>query len=576
MDTKVLIGQLVNQFTKLNRSQQLIIIGTITAVVGFIVFLILYNSKPDSKDGYKILFDKLSPTDAGLVVGQLEKDNIEYEIVNDTTIMVPQEHVYKERIAIAALGIPKDNRVGFELFNTQEFGATSFDQNVKYLRAIEGELSRTIEALRPIENATVHLALPKESVFVSKQVEPTASVAVTLKEDSRLTRKQVIGIKYLVSASIPKMKSENVTVIDADGVPLGDGDEFTESSEQAKAQMLYKKRLEHNYEEKIVKVLSPFIGGDDRVVAKVSMEFDFSQKSSVEELYDPENIVRSEQVLEEKREGFKPKELGGVPGAVSNIGPVEGLDSKETSEKYSKNKTSTNYEISKKTSNTKGEFATLKRLTAAVVVDGKYEPKVDAEGNPTSGFTYVALDATQLDAISRLVKQSIGIDPKRGDEVTVSNFSFESSQVKLTPKDGYEGFMGQVTRYMGPIAPLIKYLIVGLILFIFYKKVIVPFAERMLEIQESEEELDKPLLDLDEEEEEDLVSKVQAMRKKVEDQLGVNDNFNEEALKYDVLLEKLRTIVEDRPEEVSTLLTVLIEEETINLESFDLKGGAKS
>lgn len=572
MDFKALFGQLSTLFIKLNRNQQIIIVASIVAVLGFIMFLILYNTKASPKEGYKVLFDKLSASDAGLVIGQLEKDGISYEIVNDTTIMVPQEHVYKERIAIAALGLPKDNRVGFELFNTQEFGSTSFDQNVKYLRAIEGELSRTVEGLRPIETATVHLALPKETLFVSKQTQPTASVAVTFKEGHRLTRQQVTGIKHLVASAVPKMLPENVIIIDGDGVPLGEGDEFTESSEQAKAQMIYKKRLENTYEEKIIKVLAPFIGGEDRVVAKVAMEFDFSQKSMVEELYDPENVVRSEEILEEKREGFKPKELGGVPGAVSNIGPVEGIDSQETSEKYSKNKTATNYEISKKVSNIRGEFATLRRLTAAVVVDGKYEPKVDSEGNPTANFEYVALDDTQLAAISELVKQSIGVDPKRGDEITVSNFPFSISKARLESQGGYEGFMGQVTKYIGPFEPLVKYLVVAIILFLFYKRVIVPFAERMLEIQDQEEELDKPLLDLDEDEEEDLVSKVQQMRKKVEDQLGINENFNEEALKYDVLLEKLRTIVEERPEEVATLLQVLVQEEASALDGFDIRG----
>lgn len=576
MDFKALIAQLVNIYTKLNRNQKIVIVSTIVTVVGFIVFLILYSSKPEGKTGYKVLFDKLSSSDAALVVGQLEKDGIEYDLVNDSTITVPKDVVYKERISIAALGLPKDNRVGFELFDTQEFGSTSFDQNVKYLRALEGELSRTIEALRPIKSANVHLALPKESVFVSKQVAPTASVAISFEPSMRLTRKQVTGIKYLVSASVPKLKAENVTVIDANGEPLGEGDEFTESSEQAKAQMLYKKRMETAYEKKIVKVLAPFIGSEERVVAQVSMEFDFSQKSMTEEHFDPENVVRSEQVLEEKREGYKPKEIGGVPGAVSNIGPVEGLEGKQTSEKYSKNKTSTNYEISKKVSNIKGEFATLKRLTAAVVVDGKYEPKLDADGNPTDEMQYVALDQTQLDAISKLVKQSIGIDAKRGDEITVSNFSFKQSRDEFKRKEGYDGFMAKIQKYVGPLSPIVKYIVAGIILFIFYKKIIVPFADRMLEIEESGDDLNRPLLELDEEEDEDLVTKVQEMRKKVEDQLGVNENFNEDSLKHDVLLEKLKTIVEERPEEVATLLTVLIEEEQNAIENYDLRGGSKS
>jgi flagellar M-ring protein FliF len=572
MDFKALVPQLVHLFQRLNRSQRIVIGVTITAVIGFIVFLILYSGKAEDKDGYKVLFDRLSPADAALVVGQLQKDGIAYKLVDESTISVPKEVVYEERIKIASLGLPKDNRVGFELFDNQEFGATSFDQNVKYLRALEGELARTVEALRPISKATVHLALPKESVFVSKQVEPTASIAIVYSPNMRLTKQQVQGIKNLVASSVPKMTPANVTVVDADGVSLGEGDAFMESSERAKTQMLYQKRMEKAYEEKIVKVLAPFIGSEERVVAKVTMEFDFSQKDIVEEVFDPENVVRSEQILEEKREGFKPKEIGGVPGAVSNIGPVEGLNGKNTTEKYSKNKTATNYEISKKVSNIKGAFATLKRMTAAVVVDGKYTEIQDDAGEFTGEYAYSDLPQSQIDAISNLVKQSIGIDNARGDEVSVSNFAFNKTKSQMRPQAVYDTFIESVEHYAGPITPFLKYIFVAIVLFIFYKKVITPFAERMLEIEDEEDELNKPLLDLDEEEDEDLVVKVQAMRRKVEDQLGVNENFNEEALKHEVLLEKIKTIVEDRPEEVATLLQVLIEEEQNVVDNFDMKG----
>ncbi len=576
MDFKALVPQLVHLFERLNRTQKIVIGVTITSVVAFIVFLILYNAKPDEKSGYKVLFDRLSASDAALVVGQLEKDNVAYKLEDESTISVPSDVVYQERIKIAAMGLPKDSRVGFELFDSQEFGATSFDQNVKYLRALEGELSRTVEALRPISKATVHLALPKESVFVAKQIPPTASVAVTFSPNMRLTKQQVQGIKNLVASSVPKMTAENVTVVDADGIALGSNDDFMESTERAKTQLSYKKRMEKAHEDKIIEVLAPFIGSKDRVVAKVTMEFDFSQKDTVEEVFDPENVVRSEQILEEKREGFKPKEIGGIPGAVSNIGPVEGLNGQNTTEKYSKNKTATNYEISKKTSNIKGEFATLKRMTAAVVVDGKYVEKQDEDGNFLGEFSYEALGQDQLDAIANLVKQSIGIDASRGDEVSVSNFAFNKTQSMMKPQTTFQSLISKVEHYAGPLSPYIKYVFVAIVLFIFYKKVIVPFAERMLEIQQEEDDLGKPLLEVDDEEDEDLVTKVQAMRRKVEDQLGINENFNEDALKHEVLLEKIKTIIEDRPEEVATLLQVLIEEEQNVFEGYDLKGGKQS
>jgi flagellar M-ring protein FliF len=561
MDFKALFSQLVMVYSRLTNAQKVIIGGAIAGIVGFLVFLIVYTSTGSGRGGYQVLFDSLSPEDAAQVIEQLEKENIAYRIPRENVIEVPKEVVYKQRMTMASLGIPKESRVGFELFDNQEFGATSFDQNVKFLRALEGELARTIDSLAPVERSSVNLALPKETLFVSKEVSPSASVMVQLKAGSRLTNKQVAGIKNLVAAAVPKLTPENVTLINDDGETLGDGDEYSQMSELNAMQQKYKLREEHKREEKIVKVLSPFLGGNERVVAKVTMEFDFSQTSSTSETYDPENVVRSEQVLEEKREGTTPKEVGGVPGAVSNIGPVQGLQSQQSAETYTKNSSTTNYEISKTVSTTKGEFAKIKRLTAAVVVDGRYEPKVDADGNPTDEMGYVALDESQLDAIRSLVQQSIGFDEQRGDQVTVRNFQFDVTGATMAPKDPITKASLAIERYVMPFAPILKYVLVALILLIAYKKVIAPFAERMLEFSKEEEEMDRPSLTIEDDDEEDLVEKVQQMRKKVESQLGFGEDMNEEELKYEVLIEKVRTMVEDRPTEVAHLFQALVDEE---------------
>ena len=559
MDLKALVSQLVGLFDKLNKNQKIVVGLTVVGVVAFLLFLVVYTTKGASRSNYKVLFDSLSSTDAALVIQQLEKDNIPYRIPRDNIIEVPKEVVYKERIAIAALGLPKESSVGFELFDTQEFGATSFDQNVKFLRALEGELSRTVQSLSPVEKANVNLALPKESLFVSKQVSPTASVVVTMYDGRMLTPKQIRGIKNLVSAAVPKMKAENVALINDEGEELGSENDASALGELSSMQLKYKNKQERKAEDKIVNVLAPFIGGIDRVVAKVTIEYDFSQQSSTSEVYDPESVVRSEQTVEEKREGSSPKEIGGVPGAVSNIGPVEGLQSQQSGEKYEKSNVSTNYEVSKTVSNKQSEFARITRVTAAVVVDGKYKTKLDEEGNPTDELEYINREQTDLDAITSLVKQAIGVNTPRGDLVTVSNFQFET--LKVQPKE-ISGKVGEVyNTYITPFSEFFKLLLVGLILFVVYKKLIMPFAERMLEFSKEEDEMERPVLELDEEEEEDLVQRVQQMRKKVEDQLGVGENFNEDDLKHDVLLEKVRNMAEERPEELASLLQALIDEE---------------
>ncbi|WP_300361319.1 flagellar basal-body MS-ring/collar protein FliF [Hydrogenimonas sp.] len=551
MNFKELTAQLTRLYEKLNRGQKIVIAGTLFAVIGFIVFLVLYTSAGRS-GSYAVLFDHLSSKDAGLIIQELEKEGIPYKIPEDGTIEVPKDRVYKVRIAVASKGLPKESHVGFELFDKQEFGSTDFDQKVKFLRAIEGELSRTIQSLQPIERAVVHLALPKESVFVSKTTPPSASVVVKTVDGMRLSRKQIAGIKNLVAAAVANLSPENVKIVNEYGEPLSDSGE--EEGELVKQQIAYKNRFEKAYEEKIVNILAPFIGGKDRVVAKVTVDFDFAQRSSVEERYDPENVVRSEQSMEEKKEGAPPEQVGGVPGAVSNIGPVQGIETNRAKQTYQKSTTTTNYEISKRVSNVKGPFASMERITAAVVVDGKYIPSDDGT------MKYTPRSEEELQRISDLVKQAIGYSAKRGDQVTVSNFKFETTAQGMAPNP-YKSAVSTFYAYVEPIVPILKYLVLFVILFIFYKKVIVPFSEKMLEVPVEEAAEGEQVLHLDEEEHESLAEKFTEMRKKVEEQLGLSEEFSEEELKYDILLEKVKEMAEERTDEFAALINALIRDE---------------
>ncbi len=565
MDFKVLFSQLASVFNKLTKAQRIIIGSAVAGIVAFLVFLIVFTSKSEPKDkNYETLFEKLSSEDASKVLQQLDKEKIPYMVGENNTIKVPKEIVYKERISIASMGIPSNKGVGFELFDTQEFGATSFDQNVKYLRALEGELSRTISGLDPVEGASVSLAIPKETLFVSKQTDPTASVVIKLKEGRTLTSQQIRGIKNLVASAVPKLTIENVAMVDGNGDILGDNDESAQLGELSAVEQKYKAKEEKKSEQKIVEVLAPFLGGDNHVVAKVTIEYDFSQKSSTSETFDPENVVRSEQTSEEKREGSTPvSDAGGVPGTVSNIGPVQGLDANKTSsEKYQKTTGTTNYEISKTVSTAKDQFARIKRITAAVVVDGKYQHKMDKDGLATDEMKYVALDQGQLDAINQLVSQAIGVNQERGDQVSIKNFEFKSSSDALNV-DGATKVSGFMEKYITPFADILKYIFVALTLFVLYRKVIAPFAQKMLEVSKEEEEIERPMLDLEDDADDNLVERVQEMRKRVEDQLGVGQNFDEDGLKYEVLLEKLRSMADDHPDDIAMIIQSLISEESM-------------
>ena len=553
MDFNALLHQISQIYQKLSLKQKIVAGSSIVLVVAFLVFLTLYKSKSDSFAGYSVLFENISPSDSALIVDQLNKDGIKYKLANEGTILVPTSDVYKERIAVATLGIPKESKIGFEIFDKQEFGATDAEQRVKFQRALEGELARTIESLSSIQKATVRIAIPKESVFTERQALPTASIVVELKPGVSLNAKQIFGIKNLVAASVTNLSTENVKIVNQDGVALGDEDgEF--DSDAIAQQIRYKREFENNYEQKIVNVLAPIVGGADKVVAKVNIDFDFDKKDTKSEVYDPNNVVRSESNIEEKRQGSAPNEVGGVPGAVSNIGPVQGLDDNTLKEQYNKSSQQTNYEISKKVTNVKGQFASINRVSAAVVIDGIYKSKKDSDGKPTGEIEFTPLTKEQRESITNLIKQSIGYNQNRGDEVSLDNFEFKTHK-DVSAGEKMDSFMNS---YVVPFLPIFKYLFAALLLYIFYKKVIVPFMQKMLEeTKEEEEQVQNEFEDI-ETDAEDTLEKFKAARKKVEEQLGLGGEFNEDELKYDVLLEKMRTVISERSEEIAALLQDMV------------------
>ncbi len=559
MDLKILLQRIVDFFIKLNKKQKIALIAAGVLITALLVFLLLYpfKEKDYAQGGYGVLFERLDSSDNALILQHLQQNQIPYKILKDDTILIPKDKVYEERITLASQGIPKTSKVGFEIFDTKDFGATDFDQNIKLIRAIEGELSRTIESLNPILKANVHIAIPKDSVFVAKEVPPSASVMLKLKPDMKLSPTQILGIKNLIAAAVPKLTIENVKIVNENGESIGEGDILENSKELALEQLRYKQNFENILENKIVNILAPIVGGKNKVVARVNAEFDFSQKKSTKETFDPNNVVRSEQNLEEKKEGAPKKQIGGVPGVVSNIGPVQGLKDNKEQEKYEKSQNTTNYEVGKTISEIKGEFGTLVRLNAAVVVDGKYKIALKDGAN---ALEYEPLSDESLKKINALVKQAIGYNQNRGDDVAVSNFEFNPMAPMIDNATLSEKIMHKTQKILGSFTPLIKYILVFIVLFIFYKKVIVPFSERMLEVVPDEDKEVKSMFE-EMDEEEDELNKLGDLRKKVEDQLGLNASFSEEEVRYEIILEKIRGTLKERPDEIATLFKLLIKDE---------------
>ncbi|GHV05476.1 flagellar M-ring protein [Campylobacterota bacterium] len=551
MDLKALVSQLALLVKKLNRRQQIVVISTIITVVALLAFLIVYASPRDYDNGYRTLYRDMSPKDAGLVVQQLEAQQIKFQIPEEGRIDVPKEQINRIRLNLAAQGLPRSGRPGFELFDTQEFGATDFDQQVKLLRALEGELSATVESLESVRSAKVHIAIPKDTVFVSKDTPPTASVVVAMRDGMQMNRQQILGVKHLVSSAVPKLTIENVRIVSEDGIPLGEEDALTTAGETARMQLRYKRDHEQMYENLITQKLGQALGGEQSVIARVTIEFDFSQRNSMQEVFDPNNVPRSEQSMEEKREGSRPREIGGVPGAVSNIGPVQGLEDDRLREKYSKSENTINYEISKKTSEIRGEFGTINRITAAVMVDGRYRMNGDVK-------EYIPRTEAEMAAIENIVRQAIGFNPVRQDEVTVANFEFQAG---LTAIDNTPEWIRFLQTYLGPFYPVMKYLFAAVVLLVFYRKVIKPFADRMMEIPLVEEEEEQTRVEFEEDAMEEDNNRIKEIKDRIEAQLGLGDGADEEKLKYDVLLERLRGVCEEKPKDVSQLLTSLLTDE---------------
>ena len=562
-------------FLNLTKRQKIVVLSSIVAVIAFIVLLILLmrgsGSTQNEFAGYSVLFRNIDPSVSAQVITQLEADGVNYKLADEGTILVPTKDVYKERIAVASITNIQGNngKVGFELFDNKEFGATEDEQRVKFQRAIQGELSKTIESLEPIERAVVYIAFPKESVFTERQTPPTASVVVKLKANTSLDLGQIDGIKRIVAGSVANLKVENVKIVTQDGIAIGEDTIALKNEQEAAkiaAQVRYKHEFESRYENKIIDMIASFTGSKEKVTAKVTMEFDFSQTDSEREIFDPNSVIRSEQNIEEHKIGRDKPDIGGVPGAVSNIGPVQGIEDNKPAEQYDKTVSNTNYEISKQIIKTKPQFATIRRITAAVAVDGRYDYVRDENGDATGVVKYFPLDEAEMNSITNLVKQAVGYDPNRGDEVTVSNIEFRPNSIAV-PLTKFEAFM---ESYVNPVLPVAKYIFAFIVLFVLYKKVIMPFMEKMLkDLTPDDDSLLQDSMNVDDETE-DTLERFKAAKKRAEDELGISQDFNEEDLKYDVLLEKMKAIVSEKSEEVANLLQGMVKNDSAFASSKEL------
>ncbi len=409
-------------FGSLPLLRQLGLMALLAATIAIAVAVVLWSRTPN----YSILYGNLPATELVEVANALDAANIPYKVEHASgSITVPRNKIHETRIRLATQGLPRSKAVGYELLDKKmEFGTSRFLENARYQQALEGELARTISALDDVQQARVHLALPKESVFVRDRVRPEASVLLQLASGQDLDRAQVAGIVHLVASSIPKMKPEDVAVVDQQGHLLSEkADE--NSLGLSTSQLEYTHQLEALYVQRIKDILSPFVGSAG-IRAQVVADLDFTVTEQTQEQYVPEkNLVRSEDIREEKNSLGKPM---GVPGALTNqppqggtVGNVPATTGEENSGSSSKHVVR-NYELDRTITHSRRSPGQVRRLSVGVVVD--YRKRILEDGK----IEQVALTEQELQHITALVKEAVGFDASRNDSVNVINTSFQDIQ----------------------------------------------------------------------------------------------------------------------------------------------------
>ncbi len=409
----------------------LLVFGLLAA--GF-VYLINWSGRPD----YQSLFVNLSAEDAGLIVDRLKGQKIPYRITADgSCIQVPDEKVHELRMTLASEGLPQGAGIGFEVFDNAKLGMTEFMQNVNYQRALQGELSRTINQIDEIESSRIHLVMPEQTLFVEEERPASASVVLKLKPGRRLNQNQIQGIVHLVSSSISGLETENVTVVDNRGKLLAGRDDPSSAGALSSDQFMYQRRMETTLENRVKTMLEEVLG-PNKAIVRVSCDLDFMRHEQTEEMYLPQNqVVRSEQFFNETTSGEGSLPMG-VPGVSANIEPgsigtdvnrpaVGGNRGKAVFQKQDQTK---NYEIGKVVSRKVMPYANLQRVSAAVIVDGSYAPVASKKRKKESApWQYTARSAEEMQQFERIVKRAINFSAQRGDAVEIQNIPFETTKL---------------------------------------------------------------------------------------------------------------------------------------------------
>ncbi len=393
-------------------------VGVAAGLLGFFVYV---STRLDTAD-MTLLYADLEIDDSGQIVDKLESLGVPYELRGDgSQILVPGNQVLRLRMSMAQEGLPTGGAIGYEIFDrTTSFGTTNFVQQINYVRALEGELGRTIRSLDQIMAARVHLVMPQRELFSRNERQPSASIVLKMRGASTLTRAQTQAIQHLTAAAVPGLNPGHISIIDDSGTLLARGLEDDAAADQAVSSLREMREAYENRVRRAVETLLERSVGPGNVRAEVSAEMDFDRVTTNAEIFDPDGqVVRSAQFVEEVSKSAESE--GATPVSVSgNLPEAQVGDQLELSNRSDTTRTeeTTNYEISRTLKTEVHESGTVKRLSVAVLVNGTYQAAVDGSKS------YAPRGEEELDQLATLVKLAIGYDEARGDKVEVVNLRF--------------------------------------------------------------------------------------------------------------------------------------------------------
>lgn len=470
-------------FTQTTFGKNIILGGAIAVVVAIMAAVWMWSQQPE----YRVLFANFSDRDGGAITAALDQMAIPHKFSEGGgAIMVPADMVHDARLKLAAQGLPKGGNVGFELMENQKLGVSQFHEQVNYQRSLEGELARSIESLASVASARVHLALPKDSVFVREQQQPTASVLLNLQQGRVLDQAQVQAIVHLVASSVPKLPSSNVTVVDQSGNLLSDTSKAAGARQLDPNQLKYVIQLQQQIVRQVESIVSPIVG-QNNVRAEATADVDFAQVDTAAETYKPnsppnESAIRSQHTSEAGTPGTPP--AAGVPGALSNqppgaaTAPLDGAATPngaaaQNAQGPARKDATTNFEVDKTIRYEQRSMGGIKRLTVGVVVN--YRRIVDPK---TGKVTVRPLSAAELAQINDLVRGAMGYSQERGDVVNVTNAPFDGVDKPAEAAPEIEWWRDPANLPMAKEAA--KYLAAFIILGYLYSRLLRPMLRPVM------------------------------------------------------------------------------------------------